>query len=113
MVLALVCAVPALAQDWALRSDDRILSFDEVQALTDGSTLTFFDGGASQYASGGAYSYTYASGESAFGRYEVAADGTVCIFYQNGFSRCDRYVEAGGRIVLLDEKGRRFPVRSR
>lgn len=100
-----------MAQDWALRETDRILSRAEVEALTEGRTITFYDDGQSKYSVGGAYSYTYASGECAFGRYEIDEDGTVCIAYRNGFGRCDRYVDAGARIVLLTENGMRFPIR--
>jgi hypothetical protein len=63
------------------------------------------------FSAGGAYSYTYASGDSAFGRFEIGEDGTVCIAFRNGFTRCDRYVENGSRIVMLTQKGERFPLR--
>lgn len=103
--------LPVLSQDWALRDSDRILTQAEVAALTQGRTLVFYDDGQSKFSAGGAYSYTYASGDSAFGRYDVAADGTVCIAYRNGFARCDRYVDSGGGIVMLTEKGERYPLR--
>ena len=106
-----ILPLPALAADWALRETDRLLSRDEVVALTAGQTIVFYDDGQSKYSVGGAYSYTYASGESAYGSYDIADDGTVCIAYGNGFARCDRYVESGDRIVLLTEKGLRFPIR--
>ena len=106
-----ILAAPVVAQDWALRDSDRVLSLAEVELLTSGQTLVFYDDGRSKYSQGGAYSYTYASGEAAFGSYVIAEDGTVCIEYRNGFGRCDRYVEASGRIVLLTENGLRFPIR--
>ena len=101
----------AAAEGWALRDADRVLSRAEVEDLTAGRTITFYDDGESKYSVGGSYSYTYASGQSAFGRFEIQADGTVCITYRNGFGRCDRYVQSGARIVLLTENGLRFPVR--
>ena len=107
----LFCPLPLAAQDWALRETDRVLSRDEVIRLTTDRTIEFYDDGQSKYSAGGAYSYTYASGQSAFGQYEIGPDGTVCILYRNGFGRCDRYVEAGDRIVLLTEDGLRFPIR--
>lgn len=112
-LIFLVAPCAVLAQEWAQRSGDRALSREEVAELTGGRTLVFYDDGRSKFSVGGAYSYTYASGESAFGRYRVEPDGTVCIAYRNGFGRCDRYVERAGRIVMLTEKGERFPVRSR
>lgn len=105
-------AFPAWA-NWALNAQDRILTREEVTALVAGHTVVFYDDGRSKYSVGGSYSYTYASGESAFGQYSIAPDGTVCVIYRNGFDRCDRYVESGGRIVLLTQKGLRFPVRQR
>ncbi|MEQ3710852.1 MAG: hypothetical protein ABNH38_03200 [Tateyamaria sp.] len=95
-----------------MRSSDTILDRGAVSVLIDGNTLTFFDDGQSKFSAGGAYSYTYANGGgTAFGRYEIAENGTVCIAYRNGFGRCDRYVENAGRFVLLTEKGERFPIR--
>ncbi|WP_299778786.1 hypothetical protein [uncultured Roseobacter sp.] len=113
LTVLLISPLTVLAQDWQFRDGDRALDHAEVMALTEGQTLVFFDEGQSKFSSGGAYSYTYASGESAFGRYRVKPDGTVCIDYRNGFARCDRYVESGTRIVMLTEKGERFPIRAR
>ncbi|WP_299048218.1 hypothetical protein [uncultured Tateyamaria sp.] len=105
-------ATPTFANDWAVRRGDAPLDRGAVTALIEGRTLTFFDDGQSRFSVGGAYSYTYANGGgTAFGRYEVGADGTVCIAFRNGFGRCDRYVENGGRVVMLTEKGERFPIR--
>ncbi|WP_227268269.1 hypothetical protein [Roseobacter weihaiensis] len=113
MSLAALCvAMPAFAADWALRETDRVLTRDEVETLTTGQTIVFYDDGQSRYAAGGSYSYTYASGEAAFGSYRIAEDGTVCIQYRNGFGRCDRYVQSGTRFVLLTQDGLRFPIRS-
>ena len=110
-LLVIAGAIAAVADSWALRDSDRVLSRAEVDALTQGRTIEFYDDGQSRYFEDGGYSYTYASGAQAFGRYSIADDGTVCIEYRNGFDRCDRYVEAGGRIVLLTEDGLRFPIR--
>ncbi len=110
-LLTMCLASTASAAEWAFRDSDRILSFKEVEALTAGNTLVFYDDGQSKYAADGGYSYTYASGQSAYGTYAIAEDGVICIAYQNGFGRCDRYVENNDRIVLLTEDGLRFPVR--
>lgn len=84
----------------------------EAQGLTNGQTLVFYDDGKAKFSAGGAYSYTYANnGGTAFGRFDVAADGKVCIAFTNGFGRCDMFVQNGGRLVMLTEKGERFPIR--
>lgn len=112
IVFAMITPTLASAQAWALRDDDTLLTRDDVSELTAGRTLTFFDDGQSTFSVGGSYSYTYANGGgTAFGRFQVQDDGQVCIAYRNGFSRCDRYVRSLGKLVLLTEKGERFPIR--
>ncbi|MFT4961614.1 MAG: hypothetical protein ACI92Z_002706, partial [Paracoccaceae bacterium] len=91
---------PAVAQDWPMRSGDAPLSQIEAHDLIGGRTLTFYDNGRAKFSVGGAYSYTYAdNGGSAFGRFDVDADGKVCIAFANGFGRCDMFVQNHGRLV--------------
>lgn len=105
-------ACPAAAQDWNLRTMDIPLSQDQAIGLTAGSALTFYDDGQSRFSVGGAYSYTYANnGGTAFGIFRIEPDGRICIDFRNGFNRCDLYVRNGGLLVMLTEKGERFPIR--
>lgn len=101
----------AIAQDWILRADDLKLSDQELHTAIVGQTLIFYDNGQSAFQADGSYAYTYDQGGSALGSYELQDDSTVCIAYQNGFSRCDMYVRNGERLVLLTAKGERFPIR--
>ena len=110
LIPALIAASPIFAADWPTKSGDVPLSSDELDALA-GQTLTFYDDGQARFSAGGAYSYTYASGDAAFGTYSIAEDGSVCIAYRNGFDRCDLYVRNGERLILIDQKGDRYPVR--
>ncbi|WP_170387190.1 hypothetical protein [Ruegeria atlantica] len=110
LILGVLAASPVWAAEWRMKPGDVPLTPAELDALA-GRTLTFYDDGQSKYSAGGAYSYTYASGESAFGTYSIAEDGSVCIQYRNGFSRCDLYVHSGERLILIDQKGDRYPVR--
>ena len=111
VISALIAASPAFAADWTVKSGDVPLTSSELDALA-GQTFTFYDDGQAKFSAGGAYSYTYASGDSAFGTYSIAEDGSVCIAYRNGFSRCDLYVRSGERLILIDQKGDRYPVRT-
>ncbi len=104
-------ASASLADDFASLSGDVALSDDELLALTSDQTLHFYEGGLSRYSTGGAYSYSYADGATAYGRFDVRADGLVCVEFVNGRNRCDRFVHSHGRLVLLTEDGDRFPVR--
>ncbi len=113
LILALLTASPAVAAEWPTKPGDVPLSPEELKALA-GQTFTFYDDGQAEFSAGGAYSYTYSAangGGTAYGSYRIAEDGSVCIAYRNGFSRCDLYVRSGERLILIDEKGDRYPVR--
>ncbi|WP_170608435.1 hypothetical protein [Ruegeria arenilitoris] len=110
LIVTLLFSCPVWAAEWSTKPGDIPLSTEELEALA-GRTLTFYDNGKSKFSAGGAYSYTYASGESAFGTYSIAEDGSVCVSYRNGFGRCDLYVFSDDRLILIDQMGNRFPVR--
>lgn len=82
--------------------------------LLSGQIIEFFDGSKSRYATNGQYAYTYTDdGPEWTGTYRVADDSLVCVDFDNGSSRCDRFVRDGARVVLIIENGTRFPVRNR
>lgn len=113
LLIFLLASGSVSAAEWSLRDGDIPLTRAEVQAL-EGRVLTFYDDGQSRYSAGGAYSYTYSvqnGGGTAFGTFEVAKDGSVCTEFRNGFHRCDLFVHSNGRLVLINEKGERYPVR--
>lgn len=104
-------ALPAIAQDWALRGGDELFSTEDLRNRLAGQTLTFYDDGQSQFGPNGGYSYTFDFGGTAYGVYEIQEDSTVCIQFENGASRCDMYVLNAARLIVLTEDGQRFPVR--
>lgn len=112
-LITFLAAGSVAAEEWSLRPGDVPLPQADLEALA-GQTLTFYDDGRSKYSAGGAYSYTYSAkngGGTAFGSYHIAEDGSVCTEFQSGFQRCDLYVRNGTRMILVTEKGERFPVR--
>lgn len=112
-LLALFATKPVFAEEWSLRPGDMPLASADLEALA-GQTLTFYDDGQSKYSAGGAYSYTYSAengGGTAFGTYSIAEDGSICTEFKSGFQRCDLYVRNGTRLILVTQKGERFPVR--
>ena len=113
LILTLLLCLPAAAgaEGYRVLAGDEGLSRAEVVAATEGRTLVFYDDGRASYAVGGAYSYAYASGATAYGRFDIAEDGEVCVVFRNGRDRCDRFVRSNGRLVLLTQAGGRFPVR--
>lgn len=111
IVFLLCLPVAVWAEDFQLLETDEALSRDEVVEVTASQALTFYDGGQSKYSAGGSYSYTYDQGGTAFGTFNVEADGMVCIAYRNGHSRCDRFVRSHGRLVMLTADGQRFAIR--
>lgn len=110
---ALMCAATsATAQDWSLRGSDQQFAAQDLTTRLSGQTLTFYDDGQSEYYADGRYTYTYANdGGVAYGYYRIEENSTVCVDYVNGFARCDMFVQAGDQLVLLTEKGERFPIR--
>ena len=112
LLFALV-ALPAFAQQ-GVRDSDQILNAAQMADLLSDQTIEFFDGSKSHYAGDGGYSYTYTDdGPPWTGRFEVADESRVCVDFDNGSRRCDRFVRDGDRIVLITEDGVRFPVRNR
>lgn len=111
LILSAFIATGATAQDWAELDGDTRMTGQALADLTNGHVLTFYDDGQSSYGADGSYSYTYAGGDSATGRFSITDDGLVCVAFDNGRSRCDRFVQSRGRVVLLTAKGDRFPVR--
>ena len=115
-IAAALCLVTsgACAQDWNLRGGDAAYDAESLAAAVTGRELVFYDDGRSKFSAGGSYSYTYSpanGGGTQFGTWEAREGGMICIAYRNGLARCDKYVEAGGRLVVLTEDGGRFPVR--
>ena len=107
-----VMAAPVAAQDWFLRDDDTRIGLEALDERLRGQVLTFFDDGQSRFFEDDRYTYTYPNGGGvAYGYYAVNEDGTVCIEFINGFSRCDLFVENAGRLILVTEDGQRFPIR--
>ena len=111
--LLLICApFAAFAQD-GVRASDTVLSQAEMTDLLSGRLVEFFDGSKSRYSTDGAYAYTYSDDGPAWtGTYTVADDSLVCVDFDNGSRRCDRFVRDGDRVVLIIEDGTRFPVRN-
>ena len=106
-------AVPAFAQD-GLRTGDQVLDRAAMESLLSGQIIEYHDGSKSRYDADGVYGYTYSDdGPVWSGRYEVHDDSRVCVDFDNGSSRCDRFVLNGERIVLIIDDGTRFPVRNR
>ena len=114
-LIALVCLTnPALAQDWFMREGDRMLEDSALLDRLRGQVLTFFDDGQATFYEDDRYSYSYDGGQggTAYGHYKLGEDGSLCIDFVNGASRCDRYVLNTGRLILVTENHLRFPVRS-
>ena len=108
-----VIALPAFAQE-GLRDGDQTLSASEMGDLLAGQVIEFHDGSKSRYATNGGYGYTYTDdGPVWSGRYSLYENSRVCVDFDNGSRRCDLFVRAGDRVVLITQDGLRFPIRNR
>jgi len=111
--LLLCLATPLSAAEWALRPGDHPFDAKDLAALP-GQVFRYYDDGESRFWANGAYAYTYSAqngGGTAWGSYVVAEDGSVCVTFINGSSRCDLYVHDGNRTLLITEEGDRYPMR--
>lgn len=112
VLVLLLMPATAFAQAGIRTTDTK---FDEagMAELLSGRLVEFFDGSKSRYGSDGSYAYTYTDdGPEWTGTYRVEQDSVVCVDFDNGSSRCDRFIRAGERLVLVIEDGTRFPVRN-
>lgn len=107
----LALALPAAAMEWTLKPGDRPYAAAELAARLDGHTVSFYDGGRSEYGPGDAYAYVYSDDDRVPGTYRITDAGEVCVEFAHGARRCDVYVRNNGRDILIDEKGDRYPVR--
>ncbi len=114
LALLILLALPAHAQAQdGVRSSDTVLTAPEMTDLLAGQVVEFFDGSKSRYETNGRYAYTYTDdGPEWTGTYRVENDSLVCVDFDNGSERCDRFVRAGERVVLVIDDGTRFPVRN-
>lgn len=97
--------------DWALKPGDVPYSAAELAERLEANVLRFYDGGRSEYGPGDRYAFVFADETRVSGTYSIAADGSVCIDFDNGAARCDLYVRNGARELLIDAKGDRYPVK--
>lgn len=113
LAVLILMTLPAAAQD-GVRSADRVLSAIELRDLLAGQSIEFFDGSKSRFETDGRYAYTYTDDGPAWtGTYQLQDESLVCVDFDNGSRRCDRFVLNGERVVLIIEDGTRFPVRNR
>lgn len=112
LIACLLLLLPGIARaEFSVLAGDARLNREQVVQMTQRHLVEFYEGGQARYSVGGAYSYTYLDGATAFGRFEIDDDGTICVTFRNGRDRCDRFVRSHGRLVMVTQSGDRFPIR--
>ena len=100
----------ALAACTTTQSD---LTDSQLQSLLTGQTVTFEPSGQATYAANGRYTYTGPfNGRNVVhrGRYYFASN-QVCVNFDDGGRRCDRYVRRGDDYYLINARGSEFRAR--
>ena len=110
LALFLITATPVLPADWNVRPWDEEMDVQAVTSRVVGQEILFMDGGLASYRDDGRYAYTYQGGRAFEGNYSIADDGSICVVFDSGRTRCDLYVLHGERLVMITEAGQRFPV---
>ena len=114
-LILLALASPVAAQEYAVRDSDTVPNTADLSTLILDRDLEYFDGGTSRYNTDGTYAWTFGAnngGQTHRGTHQIGEDAMVCIIYDTGAQRCDRFVQSAGRLVLLTDNGQRFPVRT-
>lgn len=106
IAVIIVCALgglcasgPGMAQSTATK--------DEISAAFVGKTARFPDGSTATYYANGAFSYV--SRSVAHGTYKID-DGKICVTYPGNVRRCDTIMKNGDSYILVNERGRSFPL---
>ena len=82
----------------------------EIAAAFIGNTVDIAGGGVAIYGTDGRYTYrlvTPYDNEKSMGRYSIRPS-TICIQFDDGFSRCDTIYVDDGRYTLVDKDNREF-----
>jgi hypothetical protein len=112
-LLIALLVLPTALHAQGLRDGDRQMDRDGLMATLSGQAVAFHDGSVARYRGDGTYSYTYQPADPPFvGRFEAGNDSRVCVTFDNGFYRCDTFVFARERLVLITEGGERFPAKA-
>ncbi len=105
-ISSIICAAIFIAG--AALAADKSLTKAQLEKLLIGHTALFEDGARAIYKTSGSYEYRSGPNVSR-GQYAIG-NGNVCAQFQTG-SRGDRYVKSGNSYVLINQGGRRFPVK--
>jgi hypothetical protein len=80
------------------------MSRSEIQSLVYGKTVS---AGTSRltFDRDGRYQFTFGNGvKGGAGRYRIE-EGRICVDFDSGRSRCDRYMKQDGQLYLVDQAG--------
>ena len=110
-LIALLLTAGAVSAQGLRDGDARMDAAGMTDALS-GQVVEFFDGSLARYGADGSYTYRYTPTDPEWiGTWEAQDDSRVCVMFENGRGRCDTYVRADGRLVLITSGGLRFPTR--
>jgi hypothetical protein len=82
----------------------------EIAAAFIGNTVDFAGGGVATYGVDGSYTYrlvTPYDNEKSTGRYSIRPS-TICIYFDDGFSRCDTIYVDNGKYTLVNKENKEF-----
>jgi hypothetical protein len=88
---------------------------EEIAAAFIGKTTEFSDGGVAQYGADGSYTFTFSdfwNNDRSTGRYSIRPS-TICVKFDNGFSRCDTIYIDNGEFTLVNKDDKSFTLRMR
>jgi hypothetical protein len=87
---------------------------EEIAAAFIGKTVDFSDGGVAIYGTDGRYTFRFPNRENdrSMGRYSIRPS-TICLKFDDGFSRCDTVYIDNGQFTLVNTDGKSFVLQIR
>jgi hypothetical protein len=88
---------------------------EEIAAAFIGKMVEFSDGGVARYDADGRYTFTFSdfwNNDRTTGRYSIRPS-TICVKFDNGFSRCDTIYADNGKFTLVNKDDKSFDLRIR
>jgi len=88
---------------------------EEIAAAFIGKTIDFSDGGVATYGADGSYTFAFSdfwSNNKSAGKYSIRPS-TICVKFDDGFSRCDTIYIDNGKFILVNKDDRSFELRIR
>jgi hypothetical protein len=108
LMLLIACMAAEIAYGPAYAAEVPATKQEIVKSFV-GKTAWFSYGGHATYSADGSYLYYDRSSGASRGKYTIN-DGSICVNFYTGHSRCDSIHKDGNDFILINNKGEKYPI---